>query len=206
MSLHELGIKHHTDKAYDHDFCHTYEKLLVADAKKVWEIGVLDGASLRMWADYYANAQIIGYDIDNKTLQLQFPTNVKVKLLDQGNLEQLQKLASTDTNLDLIVDDGSHKIDHQIKTFEALFNCLRSGGQYIIEDLHTSTTRWTGYNCVNGKGALQYLNDIIQNIEPVNYPGQFNTASIIKQIKQIIIVANCTTKDVRSLTGIITHI
>lgn len=62
------------------------------------------------------------------------------------------------------------------------------------------------YNCVNGKGALQYLNDITQNIEPVDYPGQFNTSSIIKQIKQIIIVANCTTKDVRSLTGIITHI
>lgn len=202
--LHDLGIKYHTDKAYLHNFCNDYEKLLRKDVKTLWEIGILDGASLRMWSEYYPNAKIIGYDIEDKS-SLSFNDNVSVKLLDQSNKSQLSELAKQ-TDIDIIVDDGSHKIDHQIKTFEALFNCLRSGGQYIIEDLHTSTTRWTGCNCVNGKGALQYLNDIIQNIEPVDYPGQFNTSSIIKQIKQIIIVANCTTKDVRSLTGIITHI
>ena len=66
--LHDLGIKYHTDKAYLHNFCNDYEKLLRKDVKTLWEIGILDGASLRMWSEYYPNAKIIGYDIEDKSL------------------------------------------------------------------------------------------------------------------------------------------
>lgn len=39
----------------------------------------LDGASLRMWSEYYPNAKIIGYDIEDKS-SLSFNDNVSVKL------------------------------------------------------------------------------------------------------------------------------
>ena len=77
--LHDLGIKYHTDKAYLHNFCNDYEKLLRKDVKTLWEIGILDGASLRMWSEYYPNAKIIGYDIEDKS-SLSFNDNVSVKL------------------------------------------------------------------------------------------------------------------------------
>lgn len=203
--LHDLGIKYHTDKAYLHIFCNDYEKLLRKDVKTLWEIGVLDGASLRMWSEYYQNAKIIGYDIEDKS-SLSFNDNVSVKLLDQSNKSQLSELAKQ-TDIDIIVDDGSHIIDHQILTFEMLFNCLKSGGQYILEDLHTSTNvhNSNDYRFYNNKGALQYLLDIISNNVPVNYPGQTNTQQVIDSIDKIQIIGNLATDNKRSITAIITH-
>jgi|SRR5574344_938889 len=202
--LHDLGIKYHTDKAYLHNFCNDYEKLLRKDIKTLWEIGILDGASLRMWSEYYPNAKIIGYDIEDKS-SLSFNDNVSVKLLDQSNKSQLSELAKQ-TDIDIIVDDGSHIIQHQILTFEMLFNCLKSGGQYILEDLHTSTNvhNANDYRIYNNKGALQYLLDIISNNVPVNYPGQTNTQQVIDNIDKIQIIGNLTTDNKRSITAIIT--
>ena len=205
--LNDLGIKYNTDKAYRHYFCDYYENNLNKNITELWEIGVLDGASLKMWSDYYPNAKIVGFDIKDKS-NLQFNANVEVKHLDQSNIKELTEL-SKQQNIDIIVDDGSHIIDHQIKTFEMLFNCLKSGGQYIIEDLHTSTNLYLNkfdFNFKNNKGTLQYLNDIIANIIPKNYPGQIKTEDIIKNIKQIQIMCNLTTKNKRSITAIITHI
>lgn len=202
--LHDLGIKYHTDKAYLHNFCNDYEKLLRKDIKTLWEIGILDGASLRMWSEYYPNAKIIGYDIEDKS-SLSFNDNVSVKLLDQSNKSQLSELAKQ-TDIDIIVDDGSHIIQHQILTFEMLFNCLKSGGQYVLEDLHTSTNvhNANDYRIYNNKGALQYLLDIISNNVPVNYPGQTNTQQVIDNIDKIQIIGNLTTDNKRSITAIIT--
>lgn len=78
MNLNELGIKYNTDKAYLHDFCNSYEKELNKNIKELWEIGVLDGASLRMWSEYYPSAKIIGFDIEDKS-KLSFNKNVEIK-------------------------------------------------------------------------------------------------------------------------------
>ena len=201
--LNEIGIKTNTDKAFCHKFCDFYEQNLKKDISKLWEIGVLDGASLQMWSEYYPNAKITGFDIEDKS-SLKFNNNVAFKLLDQGNKNELEKLAKENNDIDIIIDDGSHIIQHQIMTFEILFNSLKSEGQYIIEDLHTSTNLWKDYNFKNGKGALQYLNDIIQNIVPNGYPGQCKTEEVIKQIKSINIFTNVGTAKGRSITSIIT--
>lgn len=201
--LTELGLKCHTDKAYLHNFCNFYEQNLNKNITKLYEIGVLDGASLQMWSEYYPNAQIIGFDIEDKST-LKLNSNVTVKYLDQGNITQLKDLANNSNNIDIIVDDGSHFIDHQIMTFEILFNSLKTNGQYIIEDLHTSTLLHSGYHFNNNKGTLQYLLDIMQQTQPVNYPGQINTQEVIANIKNINIFANLGTDKGRSITAIIT--
>lgn len=201
--LTELGLKCHTDKAYLHNFCNFYEQNLNKNVTKLYEIGVLDGASLQMWSEYYPNAQITGFDIEDKSM-LKLNSNVTVKYLDQGNITQLKDLANNSDNIDIIVDDGSHFIDHQIMTFEILFNSLKTNGQYIIEDLHTSTVLHNGYHFNNNKGTLQYLLDIMQQTQPVNYPGQINTQEVIANIKNINIFANLGTDKGRSITAIIT--
>ncbi len=202
--LQELGIKYNTDKAFNHKFCNFYEQNLKKNINELWEIGVLDGGSLKMWSEYYPNAKIIGYDIEDKS-NIKFNTNVEIKLLDQGNIEQLYKLTKN-KNVDIIIDDGSHIIDHQIKTFETLFECLKSDGQYIIEDLHTSTNLWKDYNFINGKGTLQYLYDIMENKIPNNYPGSYKINEIYNKIKSVNILTNTNTADKRSITAIITHL
>lgn len=200
--LQEIGLKYNTDKATYHNFCDFYEKNLNKDIQILWEIGILNGASLNMWAEYYKNSKIIGFDIEDKS-SLNYLKNIETKILDQGNKEQLLEL-SNEKEIDVIIDDGSHYVNHQIMTFECLFNSLKSNGQYIIEDLHTSTNMQSGYNFINNKGALQYLQDISQNIEPKNYPGQFNTFNVIKLIKSIEFFTSLHEDGNKSITAIIT--
>ena len=202
--LQRIGARCGTDKATLHRFCDTYEHLLNKYVSRVWEIGVLDGASLRMWAEYYPKATITGFDWKDKS-ELELPKNAQVCMLDQGSLPQLVSLSRKESGIDIIVDDGSHTISHQIQTFETLFDCLKSGGQYIIEDLHTSTPIHHGFGFRDGRGTLQYLNDIIQYRVPTGYPGQLQTEKVIANIEQIVLIANCDTDNRRSITSIITH-
>lgn len=202
-SLQLIGEGFKTDKATRHRYCETYEQLLPREVSELWEIGVLRGASLNMWAAYYPDAKILGFDIVD-TSGIEFLPNVETHLLDQSNIYALNALGDT-RGIDVIIDDASHNVMHQISTFEALFDCLKSGGKYIIEDLHTSTDLWTGFGYKDGKGALQYLEDIAAYKMPTGYPGQHRTEKVIEQVEQVIIVANCDTPDRRSLTSIITH-
>lgn len=203
MTLSELGKKYNTDKYYLHNFCDFYERNLKKDIKNLWEIGILDGASLRMWSEYYPKANIVGFDINDKS-NLEFNERIKPVILDQSNIYQLVELSKV-KDIDIIIDDGSHIINHQIMTFEILFDSLKSGGQYIIEDLHTSTELWSTYGYENNKGTLQYLNDIITNIVPTGYPGQIRTKQIIDNIADIKIFTNIGTDKGRSITSIIEH-
>jgi hypothetical protein len=201
--LNYLGMNYHTDKAFDHKFCDFYESNLDKTAKIVWEIGVLNGASLNMWANYYQTSEVIGFDIEDKS-QLRLLPNCKTEILDQGNLDMLKKLGER-KGVDLIVDDGSHIIDHQILTFETLFSSLREKGKYIIEDLHTSTNVWHGYNYRDRKGTLEYLYDLMHGDIPVGYPAQYRTAEIAKEIESIVILSNFRKDGTRSITSIITR-
>ena len=40
-----------------------------------------------------------------------------------------------DINFDIILDDGSHIVEHMILSFNTLFKYVKPGGFYIIEDI-----------------------------------------------------------------------
>jgi hypothetical protein len=44
---------------------------------------------------------------------------------------------------DVIIDDGSHRSEHIISTYRALFPRLKGGGKFVVEDLHASY--WSEY-------------------------------------------------------------
>jgi hypothetical protein len=101
------------------------------------EIGVAQGHSLRLWEAYFPSAQIFGLDIEGKS---QYDTRrIKTLIADQGKREDLAKaLAATGSGLDIVLDDGGHQMEQQQLSFATLFPALKSGGLYIIEDVHTS--------------------------------------------------------------------
>lgn len=136
--LTELGIKHGTDKAGYHTFTGFYSTFVDRFKNPTMvEIGIDNGGSLKMWEEYYGSPTIIGIDINDKK---QFDgKNIRTIVADQGNVPDLvQKCISVSTAYDLIVDDGSHIYSHQISCFAKLFPYVKSGGIYIVEDLHTS--------------------------------------------------------------------
>ncbi len=136
--LTELGMKYGTDKAGYHTFTGFYSKFVDRFKNPTMiEIGIDNGASLKMWEEYYGTPKIVGVDINDKK---QFDTkNIKTLIADQGNVRDLvNKCTQVASEYDLIVDDGSHIYSHQISCFVSLFPYLKSGGVYILEDLHTS--------------------------------------------------------------------
>jgi hypothetical protein len=112
-------------------------------AKKILEIGVGGhnipfggGQSLRALQFFYSNANILGLDIIDKS----FLDSDRIKTIvgDQSDEIFLNKLGNEYGPFDLIIDDGSHFVSHQKKTFKNLFNYLNSEGIYICEDCSSS--------------------------------------------------------------------
>jgi len=93
------------------------------------------GASMKMWSDYLPKAKITGIDINPATFL--DTDRVTTYVVDQGSRESLSQFLGKhpDPSFDVIIDDGSHRADHQQVSLEMLFPHLKPGGLYIIEDL-----------------------------------------------------------------------
>ncbi len=93
--------------------------------------------SLAMWLEYFPHAEITGFDIADFADLQQLSPRFKFVRGDMGNPDDLAHLAATiGTDVDLIIDDASHASYHQQLALRTLLPCVRSGGLYIIEDLH----------------------------------------------------------------------
>ena len=122
-----------------------YEQFFVAykeSAKKVVEIGVNKGGSIKVWHEYFLNATIYGADIRNSSIrQISNLDRVVPIQLNQGRKEDLIELAEFGP-FDLVIDDGSHEWAHQISTFEHIWPAVVPGGMYVVEDTSTSYEGW----------------------------------------------------------------
>ncbi|MDP1859526.1 MAG: hypothetical protein Q8K82_12700 [Gemmatimonadaceae bacterium] len=108
---------------------------------RLLEIGVCDprmpGASLNGWREYFPNATIFGFDIVDAT-RFDGP-RVTTFMGDQSSASDLSRFIEMHgTDFDIIVDDGSHVDRHQQVSFAFLFDHLKTGGQYIVEDMQVS--------------------------------------------------------------------
>jgi len=137
-TLQQIAEEQGTDKA-EHGYCDVYEKKighLRGEPIKILEIGVYYGASLRMWREYFTEAEIHGADLDvERCGEIEGVTLHKLNVDDVASLEGL---CAKHGPFDIVLDDASHTMKHQQKTFNVVWPRLAPGGLYIIEDLHTS--------------------------------------------------------------------
>lgn len=107
---------------------------------KILEIGVDEGKSLKTNYDFFQKGQIYGLDIHSKS----FFDNDRTKtfILDQSDKKQIQdtfnRFKTDKIEFDIIIDDGSHDVQHQQQTFGIFFQLLKNNGIYILEDLGSS--------------------------------------------------------------------
>lgn len=102
------------------------------------EFGVCHGGSLQLWKNYFGpNARIFGIDINPECKKLE-EENIDIFIGDQEDRAFLRSLAKTIPRIDILIDDGGHKMNQQIATFEELFPSIDDNGVYLCEDLHTS--------------------------------------------------------------------
>jgi hypothetical protein len=139
--LHKLGVKYETDKATSHFYTFVYDNYfnsIKENITKVCEIGIYNGGSLKMWRDYFKNATIYGLDI--VPCSFEGEERIRTAVVDQSNKTELELYVDiySTNDFNVIIDDGSHIMKDQQLSLGVLFKSLKSGGVYIIEDLHTS--------------------------------------------------------------------
>jgi hypothetical protein len=179
MNLCEACALHGTDKSlHKHAYCEVYEKFFNPLKDKpisLLEIGVLSGKSLKAWKDYFTQAQIVGLDIENKKQYEE--DRIRTIMCSQVDFACMDGLIQQD-RFDIMIDDGSHNWSHQIKSFEFLFPRLKSGGMYVIEDLHSSYgNAW--YTEGDTMRTTDYLKGLV---DIVNHFGNFKHARAKKDI------------------------
>lgn len=156
MSLNESALKYPSDKhiQYGHNYIPGYTDLfdgIRKDVRNVLEIGIgcLDheammqrtwpsyksGNSLRMWKDYFNNANVYGIDIHPAGM-ISGEDRITTIVADQSSRgDLLRVVSSVGSTLDVVIDDGSHRADHQVFSFEVLRHFMTIGGIYVIEDI-----------------------------------------------------------------------
>jgi hypothetical protein len=196
-TLHELGVQFETDKATHHGYTVLYDHWLGhlrSSRVRMLELGILSGASIRMWHAYFNCASKI-YAAD-----CTFPEERGFPALDLGPAVELiradqsneQDLEAMPRDLDFIIDDGGHRMDQQQLSLCVLFEHLRPGGIYILEDLHTSLPSYAQtHGSTVQNNTLRLLHDLKDKRLSSTNPYYFKSLAFWKlcaNIEQIDIV------------------
>jgi phosphoserine aminotransferase len=201
MTLTEIGTKFNTDKAAHHKYTYVYDELLSHmrnSSINVLEVGILNGASILMWNEYFSNAKIYGVDI-NPHSHLN-SSRITTIVANQEKEEDLLKLPD---NLHLIIDDGGHTMLQQQITLKVMFKKLSPAGIYILEDLHTSLPEfYRDYGSNEYNNSIKLLNDLKN--KKLSEDSQYHITStefdeLLAEIDSIEIIENSS----QSITSII---
>lgn len=151
-----------TDKG-EHNYIKYYSEWFAKYQYKeinLLEVGVEGGWSIYLWKSYFTKGKVYGMDINEI-----FGGDFKCDSTDKKAVdEQLG-----DLKFDIIIDDGDHHPESQMKTYMNLKNRLNGGGLYIIEDI---------YGQKYSDNIYEKEVDKIKSLgfEIIDTKGQFNTS------------------------------
>lgn len=176
--LHKVYQKHKApagfgDKGTLHHYIDTYNSLFSKFKNKpctLLEIGVFHGHSLRMWREFLPKARIIGIDIQKPTLDIK---GCEFHLCSQDDEATLNRIFKN-IKFDIIIDDGSHLLEHQIITHKIMFPKVNTGGLYVIEDVGGVTNQ--------ADRDIKYLKTVLGNCTV------YDTRALSKRYDDILMV------------------
>ena len=164
-------IKHGTDKEAKHKYCSAFYDNAFFDLKdkklNILEIGIQNGSSLVLWNEYFKNSIIYGIDNTN-FINDRLDTYPRIKTIIQDAYKK--ELTSNLPLFDIIIDDGPHTLESQIKFINNYFKKLNKNGKLFIED-------------VDGKHNLNELrkeaSKFTSNITSIDFRSKTNTEDSI---------------------------
>jgi hypothetical protein len=179
-------IGHATDKWYVHNYTQLYDRLFsrLRNRKiKLLEIGLLEGASLALWHKAFPRADIYWIDITEKWRRMAGDLDrITVFKGDQTDKVLLSSVAAAGP-YDIVIDDCGHQPDQQWASFIGLWDALKPGGWYVIEDCYRSFK--PGYRGRNvPKEFAGWLPSIYTNHEVKSLIFEYNICAVQKGIEQ----------------------
>ena len=147
MSLEEMVDNLRTDKNTTHSYLPLYQQLLInkkETAKNVLEIGVWEtGGSIKMWHDFFTNANVYGLDIINindiRTEDIK--NNEKIILHTSVNAYDndffITNFLNKNIKCDFMLDDGPHTLESMKQFIKLYSQIMCDDGILIIEDVQS---------------------------------------------------------------------
>jgi hypothetical protein len=165
------------DKGTLHTYIPIYQEMLEKYRKNCnfIEIGVSLGYSMKMWIDYFENSKLIGIEkypqLGNINCMInELMNNPKCEIwIDDATQEPILERIG-DLMLDVIIDDGSHNLSDQIKSFLLLKPKMKKDGIYIIEDIE---------NISQSKTIFESLHSNCQIIDNRHIKGRYDDVLVI---------------------------
>ncbi len=128
------------------------------------EIGIYLGGSIPMWKGFFKRAsKLIFIDINESCLRFK-ESDTEILIGDQSDKTFLNKLIEDYAPFDIVIDDGSHKCNHQIISFETLWPYLKNNGIYLVEDTHSSYWPGFGGGYKNESSFIEYSKRIVDKM------------------------------------------
>jgi hypothetical protein len=118
-------------------------------AKKILEVGIQRGGSIKLWRDYFTNAMIYGIDLEK--LEPEVPeslrTDPSVVLYTEVDAYDpiwiKENFIDTGLKFDILIDDGPHTYTSMANFIERYLPILDDDGILVIEDI--PQIHWTEY-------------------------------------------------------------
>lgn len=202
-TLQEIGELYGTDKSRNGHkgitYLQLYDKYLFYRTHhplNIFEIGVLNGASVKTWKDYLPNSNIIGLDIDPRCKEFQ-SERIEIITGSQDDPKIRDYIKAKYGGLDFILDDGSHVNVLTIKTFELYWPILRKNGVYIIEDVPACWTDLGKFNVMETWPGMKYNNPGLDVNNEKNNLNEF----IIDKIQHLMIDSDVDTYSISFYKG-----
>jgi hypothetical protein len=142
-----------------------YERLFegrLRDLSCIVELGVAEGASLLAWSRVCPKAVCIGVDrsvpkrLEDVIVRSGLRDRVRLMLADHNEPDSIASALSCSP--DLLVDDGSHLLETTRACFLSLFESVRPGGWYAIEDWGAGY--WEGFGGPDA-GVHRFLYELV---------------------------------------------
>ena len=125
-----------TDKNTSHSYLPIYEELFApfrTTCSNILEVGIFDGGSMKLWHDYFPNANVYGFDLNMSRNKYVPPPRVHLSEEDAYQVEVVKRF--NPGSFDVVIDDGWHTLESMC-AFAGLYHRLvRPGGYLIVEDL-----------------------------------------------------------------------
>ena len=139
------------------------------------EIGIFQGGSLEIWKKFFGNqARIIGIDLNSECKKFE-KNGFEIFIGNQSNEKFWDNFFNEVGPADIILDDGGHTNEQQIKTVINCLSNIKDGGILITEDTHTSYMSKYG-----NPHKYSFINFTKKIIDDVNLTYPFNNKKKFK--------------------------
>ena len=166
-----LTDKNDSEHGYTQHYLEHF-RLVKNDKIRILELGIAGGGSLRLWEEFFPNAEVIGADVREACREIPFK-RARVVIGNLRDLDFLYSLALMGP-YDIIIDDASHIGSDQFLAFSSLFPSVVGGGVYIVEDTYTSYL--DAFNGgPPGVGSVSAIEMIKNLVDTLHYEGWRDT-------------------------------